>query len=386
MSRVTKGILTIVLLATVLSVASPSLAPVAPPERLEQLRMPSPWLLAAGPGGVVTGWNARERALAQWDGEGTLRCTCRLEDMRLGHEPAFVFAGRRGRALLAFFDFTLGSDSTRQLALVDLKRCRIDTLLAAEGVVHALSAAPEGWLMSLRLGPLQGERPAVVEMDDEGRERERWDLGAKATAIAEELGLATSDVPRNGRPLAVGKEVWVLPDLAYEFWRPAQRGRSFRRLVPPPCLAATARVRSPEETAARARELATRFPAPVRQAIERQAAAGTLPPMVERATRGVAVRGNLVAVQLTDPRVEGGARVDLWDLASEEILAVVAIPATSGVLALGDGFLWLTQEGELLRRLPLPPVDAPLPDPCALVARPSRPDTAAPRTAEEDRP
>ncbi len=203
-----------------------------------------------------------------------------------------------------------------------------------------------------------------------GRQLDRYEVAERAEVIAGELGLAEAGTPRGGRPLVVGKETWFVPDMAYELWRAAQRGKPFRRLVPPACLAATARFASAEETATRARERARLFPEPVRRAIERQAAAGTLRPIVQRATRGVAARGTLVAVQLTDPRMEGGGRLDLWDVSREELLAVVPVSAAAGLLAVGDGFVWLTHEGELLRRLPLPEGGEPLADPCAALAPP----------------
>jgi len=341
------------------------------PQRLEEVRMPAAFHLTAGPQGVVTGWAARHRLLAQWDEGGKLAHGCALTDVRLPHEPAYSFAGRPGKALLAYFDFAAGSESARQLVLVDLDLCRVERLFALEGVAQALVAAPGGWVVTLLGGSVLTPTLLLVRVDDHGREVDRFEVAQQTAAIARELGLPDADTPRGGRPLVVGEETWFVPDLVYELWRPAQRGKPFRRLQPPPCLAATARFLSAEESVARALERARLFPEPVRRAIERQAAAGTLGPIVQRPTRGVAARGTLVAVQLTDPRVEGGARLDLWDVRREELLAVVPVPAAAGLLALGDGFAWLTGEGELLRRLPLPQGGEALPDPCAAVKRPS---------------
>lgn len=341
------------------------------PERLESVRMPGSLHLVPGAGGVITGWDVPNRLLAQWDEGGELRWACAVNDVRLPHQPAYAFAGRAGRALLAYFDFAAGSESARQLVLVDLEHCRVERLFALEGVVQALAAAPGGWVVTLMGGSVLAPAPILVRVDDHGREVDRFEVAQQAAAIARELGLPEADTPRGGRPLVVGKETWFVPDMAYELWRPAQRGKPFRRLVPPPCLAATARFVSAEESAARALERASLFPEPVRRSIERQAAAGTLRPIVQRATRGLAARGTLVAVQLTDPRVEGGARLDLWDVSREELLALVPAPASAGLLAVGDGFAWLTQEGELLRRLPLPQGGEPLADPCAALKRPS---------------
>ncbi len=345
--------------------------PPAVPQRLEEVRMPAAFQLSAGPHGVVTGWDVRNRRLAQWDEGGKLVHVCALTDVRLPHEPAYSFAGRPGKALLAYFDFAAGCESARQLVLVDLDRCRVERLFALEGVAQALVAAPGGWVVTLLGGSVVAPTPLLVRVDDHGREVARFEVVEQAAAIAQELGLPEAGTPRGGRPLVVGEESWFVPDLAYELWRPAQRGKPFRRLQPPPCLAATARLSSAEESAARALERAKLFPEPVRRAIERQAAAGTLGPIVQRPTRGLAARGTLVAVQLTDPRVEGGARLDLWDVSREELLAIVPAPASAGLLALGDGFAWLTQEGELLRRLPLPQGVEPLADPCAALERPS---------------
>mgnify|MGYP005839926561 CR=1 FL=1 len=270
--------------------------PPSVPERLERVRMPAAFHLVAGVEGVITGWDVRNRVVAQWHEGGELAHVCAVHDVRLPHEPAYSFAGAPGRVLLAYFDFAAGSERARQLVLVDLEHCQVERLFALEGVVQALAAAPGGWLVSLMRGSLLAPGFALLRLDQQGREMDRLEISEKAAVLARELGLPEADTPRGGRALSVGQEVWWVPDMAYELWRPAQRGKPFRRLVPPPCLAATAHVLTNDESAARSLERAKLFPEPVRRAIARHAAAGTQRPIVQRATRGLASRGSLVAV------------------------------------------------------------------------------------------
>ncbi len=152
------------------------------------------------------------------------------------------------------------------------------------------------------------------------------------------------------------------------------QGSSLAPQTPKPCLHPPPPHRAGDLDRGRSPNTAPAHPSASSSRLEGQRfpkATGTLGPIVQRPTRGLAARGTLVAVQLADPRVEGGARLDLWGVRREELLAVVPVPASAGLLALGDGFAWLTLEGELLRRLPLPQGDEPLPGPCAAVERPS---------------
>lgn len=356
-----------------------------PPHRLEEVRMPAPWLLAPGPGGVISGWDPRGRRAVQWNARGELLAHCQLEDPRLPHAPSFAFAGRPGRLLVSYFDFPAGSEQARQLVLLDLQRCRVERVVAVEGLVLNLTAASHGWLANLFKGSLFAPQQAFVRLGEDAKILEEFDVSGRAADILQELRLSAEHASfLGGRLLAVDREVWLLPDAAYELWRPARQGKPFRRLVPPPCLAASVRVLSPEESRQRTQERARLFPEPMRRAVEREAGGDRVAPILQRATRGVAVHRGLVAVQLTDPRVEGGARMDIWDVGREALLAVVPLPAAAGLLAMGDGFVWLTQEGEALRRLSLPPLEEPLADPCTAVT-PALPLPASPHGEERSR-
>lgn len=362
--------------------------PVAP-ERLNAIRMPSPYALEADGTGGVVGWDAGRRLIARWNGSGVLTGECRLDDdARLPHEPHFDFAVRDDTVLLTFLDLAAGSETRRQAAVVDLARCDLERIISLDGDVSRVAAGPDGWLVVSRVeasaptGDEWRKLAAAIDagdattvarrlaarmlyrlVDDRGTVVEEFDLDATIDRVVAEERLNALSGPRDGRLLRVGKDLYFLPDAAYELWRLPRGGRPLRRIQPPPCLRTRPDEAVGDEARERMRQRGFSPPSPPAGKAFRSSYVESFRP----ALYGAVPFRDLIALQVTDPET-GEGRVDIWDTITELPVAVVTLPAKTGFLAFDDTRAWLTSENEPIRPMPLPDVVAPLEDPCATLA------------------
>ncbi len=271
--------------------------------------------------------------------------------------------------LLGFFDVAAGTANARRCVLADLSRCHVLREFAVDGLVGELAPSRGGWLWAAAdLDPISPSNAPLLEISDKGKVTASFDVAAATGAMLKATGLSSPVGTRSGRPLAVGRQVWIVPDAVYELWRPRQHGLPFRAVRPPDCLSRKGQELDGAENVKAVLEKARLFPESARSVIEAAARSGTVAPSFTRATRGLAAFRNLIAVQVTDARVAGGARIDVWDMLTESLVAIVPIPATAGLLAITDEAAWLTEEGALLRQVPFPPLVKPIDEPCRLLS------------------
>jgi len=337
--------------ALLVGLALPPAAGAHPP--LETFVVEGSVALAADTEGGVACWQRDRARVLTWHRDGSPRSICELDDPRLPLTPNLV-AYRDGRALLSFLDFAAGSENQRKAVLLDTDACRILALPALPGVVHSLSAAGDGWLAMTR----EPFAPAssLLRLDKDGEIADAFSLDRTFDRLLHELDLEESPIARGATPFAVGRDLWLLPTAAYELWFPPQRGRPLRRVAPPDCLAATARQLRGAERTALLEARAARFPEHLRGPLEAMIRSSSPTPTLVSATAGVTVLGDLVAVKILDPSFPEGARLDLWEVAGERVVATLPFPVARRVLGPAEDGMWVLENGTGIRRVPLPQV------------------------------
>ncbi len=320
--------------------------------------------VVAGPEGEVAVWDRGAAEIMVWDEDGKPVADCRLENAQLPAEPG-TFGYGNGRAFLAYFDFEAGSETDRKCVIVDTDRCEVEASFSLPGIVHQVAATEDGWLAVTSEPFASGS--SFVRLGVDGDVEDAFTLDREFAEVREDRGIDPGPITDLARPMAVGRELWVLPHLSYELWRPPQRGRSFHRVSPPSCLAATGRTINGDENVSRLLARAKGFPEPHRSRLEQAVLSGRSSPSVVAATAGFAVRDRVVAVKVADPRMSDGARLDLWDMFSERVVAVVPFPLNARIIALADRAGWILEDGERLRRIPLPDLYSAEGDVCRAV-------------------
>jgi len=348
-------------LATVLVAAATAATEPPPLPRLEDFVSEPGTSFATDQTGAVAVWSADRETISTWQPDGAPRSRCVVEDPRLPSAPTTI-AYNDGTALLFYLDFEAGSETLRKTALIDTDRCEVLGTAAVPGVVHAVMAATDGWIVFTR-EPF-APNSTVLHLAADGTIADASTLDASFDELDEEGTGDASPLSRTAQPLVVGRDLWLLPRAAYELWYPPQRGRSSRRVAPPPCLAADAHVLRGAESAAFLQERAKRFPAHLRGPLLVAAATGDPGPIVFSPTAGAVVADRLLAVKVFDGRLAEGARLDVWDLTTESVVAVVPFPTDRRLLSSADGMLWVLDEGRRIHRQPLPEAGRPTFDPC----------------------
>jgi hypothetical protein len=223
-----------------------------------------------------------------------------------------------------------------------------------------LSAAPDGWLFE-RLQP--GEAPVLTVVGNDGRTLRVLDLPPglvdRATRAFGDASVAFV------RPIAVGREVWAVPSLAYELWS-LSGNRDWRRLEVPPCLAVAARKVVGDVARRRMQEQADQAPDAERRHLEERLEwtrrMNIRVSSYVTAARTVSARDGLVAV-LTEPfpeQSDDGCRLDVWRTADARLLAAVPVPGVCpSFVGLVRGGAWIRQRDRLtlLAIAPRPPGD-----------------------------
>lgn len=335
--------------------------------RLEDFVSEAGTAFATDQSGGLAVWSADRRTILTWDGDGDPRSRCVAEDPRLPNSPGTI-AYNDGKALLFYSDFEAGSETLRKTVLIDTDRCEVLGTGAVPGVVHGVQAVSDGWIAFTR-EPF-APNSNVLELGADGTIADAFALDTTFDKAEEEGRVEDSPLARTAQPLVVGRDLWLLPQAAYELWFPPQRGRSSRTVTPPPCLAADARVLRGADSAAFLQERAKHFPADLRAPLVAAAAAGNPGPIVFSPTAGAIVADRLLAVKVFDDRLVEGARLDVWDLTTESVVAVVPFPTDRRLLASANGTLWVLDDGRRIQRQALPEAGPPTFDPCAALPSP----------------
>lgn len=379
-------------LAAAIIAAAPALGADPPP--LGRARLERGVRLAGRADGGVTAWDPGEGRFVRWAADGSFLDQCRLRDPRLQRRPAMLFAARGSQALVPFLQADpAGSRDSAQLwraVVVDVEACRVERELAIPGVATSVAGLEGGWAVSLLTVPTElvgsgePEDPPVVLLPDDGDEAEPVDLDRGLLhAAVEEAGAEEPGLPSRGaKVLATRKDVWVLPDAFYELIWPRQHGRAARVVVPPPCLQARGRAVEPEEGAKRLALIGRDSSLP--ESVRAHLASGARSKAFRAWVRGAAAGGGLAAVEVRDQGLEGGLRIDVWDLSEEAVVAVLPSPGSGKLVAVSEEGIWYRQ-GQRMLRLALPhgPL-LPLQDPCTALKelRDGAPAAAAEPAAE----
>lgn len=335
-------------------------------------------VFAAAPSGAVACWRRDARELRTWDAAGEPTAVCPLTDPRLPLEPnLFAFDGTR--ALLSYFDFVAGSETLRRGAVIDTAHCSVEATFSIPGVAHAAATSRDGWLVLTR-DPFQ-PGSQFLSLDRNGKITDAFTLDREFEGVTSRRGFDRNPLNYLGNPVVAGNDLWIIPHGDYELWYPPQHGRSFRRVEPPGCLAAHGRELRGEASAAHVLARAKGFPEQYRAPLEASIRSGAVRPTVLSATAGFAVHGHLLAVKVMDDRLPSGARIDVWDLATESVVAVLPFEVNMRLLALNDASVWVIVDGQRIRSLPVPDLTGSAVDACAAIAT----ETVAARAETEVR-
>jgi hypothetical protein len=230
-------------------------------------------------------------------------------------------------------------------------------------VAHAAVAARDGWLVLTR-DPFQAGSQ-FLRLDRDGATVDAFTLDREFAAVTSKRGFDRNPLNDLGSPVLAGNDLWIIPHGEYELWYPPQHGRSFRRVEPPDCLAAHGHELRGDASAARILARAKGFPEAYRAPLEASIRAGVVHPTVISATAGFAAYGHLLAVKVMDDRLPTGARVDVWDLETETVVAVLPFDANTRLLALSSAGAWVIEDGRRLRSVAVPDFPRAGTDACA---------------------
>lgn len=334
------------------------------PERLDGLRVTGKIRIASDSEGSVAAWDPEHKLLGRWDRRGELVESCVLHDSTLPTDAA-DFAVRDDRALLSFFNAAVEEQGGRRELVVDLRRCEVVSTFAVKGITTELVGTSDGWVQFSSPDELQSGRFRFSILDEKGKVVDELDVDRPLAQLVKEKKYKAPLGPYDMRPFVLGKEVWGIPSGVYELWRPPQHGKPFRRVAPPNCLAAQGQELTGQENVQHVLELSKNWPDEVRESIERGAKHGGLAPSFLSPTSHIKVWDRFVAVQVRDWKATGAERVDVWNMDTESIVAVVGIPGTASLVAFNDSGLWLKVDEGRLEQLPLPDLWPEKYDACA---------------------
>jgi hypothetical protein len=340
---------------------------------LEKAHAPGSLYVASDNAGRVAVWDWKDSWIRTWAQDGTPIAQCNLHDVRLGSQPVRL-ALRDDRVLLRYSDQAIGGENKELGFLVDVDRCGIIREIDFDGTGLGMESSANGWLLVLNPTLLRAERtppPALrladaytlVEIDDQGKNSETFDIETPQRELARELNLGDLPGPMGGRLVAARDEIWFIPNVVYELWRVPQGGLPLRRVRPPDCLAAHGTRVTGEENVRLYQRLLKDQPEDLRN----QRKNGAIYDSFRAAVTAVASFNRLLAVTARDTSLEG-ERVDVWDMRLERLVAMMALPEGTRLVALGEDHAWLLREGRNFERLDLPDLNQPLDDPCGVEA------------------
>ncbi len=343
--------------------------PAAFPESLEGWRVPASVRLASDASGNVAGWDHATGELALWSRAGKRKLDCPRNDVAPGNERGLI-ALRGTTALLTFMDHAAGSETARKAAVVDLTRCEAKAEFTIDGLATQAVATKGGWLVVSSPESTFSRTVTFRLIRDDGGVDGELDIAHEAEGLAKDRADPPAAGRRSARAFQVRSESWLIPNAVYELWRPAQHGKPFRRIEPPPCLEAKGMVLDGEENRRHVLDLIKTWDEGSRSHIEPalKEGKGQLAPSYLATTSDLASYRNLVAVVVRDPVTRIANRLDVWDMLLEVVVAVLPFPADARLIALAEGYAWIRDGNGFMRRLELPDLTVPVGDPCTALA------------------
>ncbi len=325
--------------------------------------------LSDGNGGLV-GWDYESRTLSQWNPEGARTATCKPKLGPFGDGWAKV-AAHGDQVIFVFSDSVVGKSDERRFVVVDIDRCEVGANRPFEiGHPIYLTAGRHDWLTVARPKAKDLDEFVFVEFDEDGRVGSQYDV---RDAIAEFVKKAKLDAPF-GPHLAdvavAANEVWILPKAVYALLRPAQGGLPLRTVEPPDCLAAKGRMRTGDDAVEGFRESVLKNLSPEdREAAEERLKKGSRITGFMNSFGSVVTYRRYLAVTPTDPRLKGGGRLDIWDMVTESLVAVLPFKASDVLVGLSDERAWILGDDHTVRSIVLPELAQPLDEPCAAYSK-----------------
>ncbi|HQT95780.1 MAG TPA: hypothetical protein PK435_14200 [Thermoanaerobaculaceae bacterium] len=309
--------------------------------------------------GRVATWDWDAHRVRIWQEDGSLAAECTLSDARLGYTPSF-FAIREDRALLKFDDPPAGNDKKQRGVVVDLDRCKVLREITLDGAVLAMEPSDSGWLLTVNDDLLLSDRYRLVEIDDEGKTTRTFEYETSLRRVVRELKLDDLKGAMFGRLVAVSKDAWFLPHATYELWRLPQHGLPLRRVEVPECLTALGRRVTGSENEQLYKEMLKHETKEDLEVWKK----GTPSDSFMFATTAAAAFDRTLAVAVRDPALGGADRLDVWDMRTESMVAMVPLPSGTNLVSLGTDHAWLVRDFRTFERLELPDLSAPIDDLC----------------------
>ncbi len=329
---------------------------------------PTTRLLSDGSGGLV-GWDDESRTLSHWKATGVLTATCKPR-FPLGDEWAKV-AARGSDAMFVFSDSVVGKSDERRFAVVDIDRCEI----AATGpfpIGHPvyLAAGRYDWLTAARPVAKELDRFVFVAFDEEGEITAEYNVYDAVDGFVKKAKLNAPLGPHLADLAVAANEVWILPKATYALLRPPQGGLPLRTVEPPDCLAAGGTVRNGGDAAKIFRDkiLKRLSPDDRKQSEERLSKGGQITGF-EYSFGSVVAYRRYLAVTPNDPRPKGGSRLDIWDMVTESLVAVLPFNSSETLVGFSDERAWVLAEDHSVRSMVLPELAEPLDEPCKTYAK-----------------
>lgn len=330
---------------------------------------PTTRLLSDGSGGLV-GWDDDSRTLTHWGADGVLTATCKPKFGPTGDGWAKV-AARGNEAIFVFSDTVVGKSDERRLAVVDIDRCEI----AATGpfpIGHPvyLAAGRYDWLTAARPVAKELDRFVFVAFDEEGRTTATYDAYGAIDELVKKGKLEAPFGPHLAEMAVAANEVWILPKARYALLRPPQGGTPLRTVEPPDCLAAKGAVLTGEDAVKFFRDKILKQIAPDdRKESEERLKKGSRFTGFEYSFGSVITYRRYLAVTPHDPRLKGGSRLDIWDMTTESLVAVLPFNSSEVLVGFCDERAWVLAEDHSVRSIVLPELAEPLEEPCRTYSR-----------------
>ncbi len=326
-------------------------------------------LLSDGSGGLV-GWNDESRTLTHWNVDGVLVATCKPKFGPTGNGWAKV-AARDDEAIFVFSDTVVGKSDERRLAVVDIDRCEI----AANGpfpIGHPvyLAAGRYDWLTTTRPVAKELDRFVFVAFDEEGRTTAAYDAYDAIDELVKKGKLEAPFGPHLAEMAVAANEVWILPKARYVLLRPPQGGLPLRTVEPPECLAAKGTVLTGEDAAKMFRDKILKQIAPDdRKESEERLKKGSRFTGFEFSFGSVVAYRRYLAMTVNDPRLKGRSRLDIWDMVTESLVAVLPFNSSDRLVGFSDERAWVLAEDQSVRSMAVPELVEPLAEPCKTYAK-----------------
>lgn len=319
---------------------------------LQDHPIPPKTLVAADDGGHLIFLDPTELTVEVWSTGGKKLHSRKVRSPAANARPTGV-ALHGDRALVAF---VRDDQPAHTCVLLTFDDTTPPATFVGGEVPSRLYASPDGWLFE-QLAP--GDEPTIERFASDGSYLGRLDPPSEPVARAR----ASFSDPSYSffRLVDANASLWALPSFNYELWH-LDADSHWRQVELPPCLAVRARYVEGEPARQRMLARADRMPEAeahrLRDRVAWTRSMGLPVRSYATAVRGaVAYRERLAVVTEPNPdRLDGGCRLDLWDLRRGRPLTSLPVPGPCPALVGMDrDAAWLDRDGALIRlELPSP--------------------------------